>query len=131
MSVGPLGRDELGGTFQGEYGDVTEQGALFGITVPPDVKLTERQWFALETIASAPVTSERLGLGLHRRRGCRFCTDGPCQYAEAEGAQMGNRLRELGLVRLRRKGHKRPVWYLAEQGPPGRSSGAQSDDIGF
>lgn len=97
-----------------------EQVALFGISVPPEVKLTERQWFALETIANLKPSSEKLGLELHRRRGCTYCKgDKACQYASGEGAQVGSRLRELGLVRFRRKGDG--FWYLvvaAELPPP-------------
>jgi hypothetical protein len=90
---------------------MSEQTALFGISVPPEVKLTERQWFALETVANLRPNSAKLGLELHRRRGCSYCKgEQACQYASGEGAQMGNRLRELGLVRFSRK---KDHWYLA------------------
>lgn len=105
---------------------MSEQTTLFGITVPPEVKLTERQWFALETIASARPSSAKLGLELHRRRGCSYCTgDRPCQYAAGEGAQMGSRLRELGLVRFSRK---KDHWYLVV---PGEQPAAGPDDIPY
>lgn len=112
---------------------MSDQRVLFGVTVPPEVKLTERQWFALNTIASKPQSSEQLGVELHRRRGCGYCKPGtPCQYAASEGAHMGGTLRQKGLVKFRRKGQRVGVWYLVEQGAPRSSAGPQpSADIGF
>ena len=104
---------------------MSDQGALFGIKVPPDVKLTEKQWFALEMIATKPVSSSDLGVALHRRRGCSYCQpDRPCAFAAPEGADMGAALRSKGLVRYTRK---LGVWYLVESGMPKRRTSAQTD----
>jgi hypothetical protein len=106
---------------------VSDQLALVGPATPPDLKLTARQRFALEFIAHRPVSSEELGAALHEYRGAHPAQR-PCRWCEAEGAGMGARLRQDGLVRFARY---LKVWYLAEQGRPKALSGSQTDDIPF
>jgi hypothetical protein len=111
---------------------MSDQLALVGPATPPDLKLTRRQRFALEFIARRPVSSEELGAALHEFRmlegGRGHRAEGRCDWCQPEGASMGNRLRELGLVRFTRK---LGVWYLQETGPPPPDRGAQSDVIPY
>lgn len=110
---------------------MTDQLALVGPATPPDLKLTKRQRFALEFIAQKPVSSEELGAALHEYRDAHPATK-TCRWCEAEGASMGSRLRQDGLVRFARN---LKVWYLVEKGRPERSvadaQSAQSDEIPF
>jgi hypothetical protein len=104
------------------------QGALFGVTVPPGLKLGSRQMFALESLGAGPLSSEQLGVAIHARRRCDYCKpDRPCQFVQTEGAEVGASLRRHGLARFSRK---RGVWYLVETGlPPDQT--AQGRQIPF
>lgn len=93
---------------------MSDQLALVGPATPPDLKLTKRQRFAFELLARVPLSSEGLGAALHEYRGVHPATKS-CRWCQPEGAGMGARLRELGLVRLARN---LSVWYLVEQGRP-------------
>lgn len=106
---------------------VSDQLALVGPATPPDLKLTARQRFALEFIAQKPCSSEELGAALHEYRGTHAATT-LCRWCQPEGAGMGSRLRDDGLVKFRRK---LGVWYLVEHGAPKPQRGSQSDDIPF
>lgn len=112
---------------------MSEQLALVGPSTPPDLKLTQRQRFALELIAQKPLSSEGLGAALHEFRmlegGRGHRAEDRCDWCKAEGAHMGDRLRRDGLVRFARH---LAVWYLAEQGRPAESAeSAQTDVIPF
>lgn len=111
---------------------VNDQLALVGPATPPDVQLTRRQRFALEFIAHRPVSSEELGAALHQYRqgeGKRgHDAAARCQFCQMEGAAMGKRLREDGLVRFARS---LGVWYLVEDGRPKSVSSPQSDEIPY
>ncbi len=105
---------------------MSDQLALVGTATEPDLKLTKRQRFALEFIAQRPVSSEELGAALHEYRGSHRA-EHPCRWCKGEGAGMGSRLREDGLVRFARN---LKVWYLAEQGRP-VDRGLQTDEIPY
>ena len=108
---------------------VSDQGALFGISVPPGLKLGDRQWLVLEELKREPRTSFQLGEAAHRKRGCNYCSKGlECYYAESEGAQVASSLRSHGLVKYSRL---RGVWYLVETGLPPAWSDAQDQPIPF
>ncbi|MDF2751629.1 MAG: hypothetical protein K0S82_11 [Gaiellaceae bacterium] len=111
---------------------MSDQLSLVGPSTPPDLKLTKRQRFSLEFIAHRPPSSEELGAALHEYRmqggGRGHRAENRCDWCQAEGAHMGNRLRQLKLVRFARG---LGVWYLAESGKPKAVSGSQSDDIPF
>ena len=105
------------------------QGALFGVTVPPGLKLGARQMLALERLAEKPLTSEEIGVAVHRHRSCSYCKPGePCQYAASEGAEVASSLRRHGLTKFSRK---RRVWYLVERGLPPERQSSQSDQIPY
>lgn len=106
---------------------MSDQLALVGPATPPDLHLTKRQRFALEFIAHRPVSSEELGAALHEYRGTHRAEQ-PCRWCQPEGAAMGSRLREDGLVRFARK---LGVWYLEENGRPKPVNGAQTDEIPY
>jgi hypothetical protein len=93
---------------------VSDQLSLVGPATPPNLRLTRRQRFALEFIARRPVSSDELGAALHEYRGTH-AAQRTCHWCKPEGAGMGSRLRELGLVRFARN---LGVWYLVEQGRP-------------
>lgn len=99
-----------------------DQLALVGPATPPDLHLTKRQRFALEFIARRPVSSEELGAALHEYRGSHPAQR-PCRWCQGEGAGMGSRLREDGLVRFARN---LKVWYLVEAGRPEKASESDS-----
>jgi len=98
-----------------------------GVATPPELRLTRRQRFALEFIAQKACSSEDLGAALHEYRDAHSVTSG-CQFCRPEGAAMGARLRQFGLVRWSRK---LGVWYLVEVGMPKPDRGAQTDEIPF
>lgn len=89
-----------------------------GVPTQPETKMTKRQRFSLELIGAAGnLPSEDLGRALHDLRFRDSNEKGghpdtrTCPFCQAEGASMGSRLRELGLVRMR----KDRGWYV-----PGR-----------
>ena len=113
------------------------QLSLSGPSTPPDLKLRPRQRFALEILFETPLSSEELGARLHERRqaegGRGHLRHTRCDWCKPEGAGMGNRLRELGLVRFSRK---LDLWYTLEKGMPDKPKpeidrGAQTDEIPF
>jgi hypothetical protein len=87
-----------------------------GTPTPPGVALTRRQRFALEIVAEKePISSERLGAYLHELRAVEESGNGHghedvCRFCRQEGRGMGERLRELDLVRYSTKAHG---WRLA------------------
>lgn len=92
---------------------MTDQLALDGVPTDPAIRLTQRQRYALEHIgAHAPVPSDELGALLHELRDTEARThhlrDERCTFCKGEGAGMGGRLRDLGLVRFR----KGAGWYV-------------------
>lgn len=90
---------------------------------PPDLNLTPRQRRALELIAERqPFPSADLGAALSG-----FPLS---EWNAANGAALGNRLRELGLVRFSRK---RGGWVLKDWKDTGSSAGpsAQGGEIPF
>ena len=100
------------------------QGSLFGLTVPPGLKLGARQMLALESLAERPLSSEQIGIAIHARRRCDYCKpERPCQFVSVEGAEVGASLRKHGLTKFSRK---RGVWYLVETGlPPDQAAHGQ------
>lgn len=111
---------------------MSEQSALFGITVPPDVKLGPRQWAGLEALKDGPLSSADLGVRIHkdsRSRICDYCQSGlDCFYAEADGAHVAASLRSHGLTKFSRR---RGVWYLVELGLPPEPQSRPDDPIPF
>lgn len=111
-----------------------DQLALVGPATPPGLRLTPRQRFALEFIAHRPVSSEELGAALHEwtlreGKGRGHLATSRCDFCSSTGAEMGNRLRQDGLVRFARS---LGVWYLVERGKPYEPvSGSQTDEIPF
>lgn len=93
---------------------MTGQLSLVGPATPPELKLSKRQRFALEFIARRPVSSEELGAALHEYRRAHVAQKA-CRWCQAEGAEMGQRLRQDHLVRFARR---LKVWYLVENGRP-------------
>lgn len=105
---------------------MSEQAALFGVSIPPGLRLGPNQHYVLKLLQERPRSSVELGQAIHTRRHSQ--PEHSCRFCESEGASVGASLRNHGLVRFSRK---LDVWYLVEQGKPKRLSGAQSDDIGF
>jgi hypothetical protein len=105
-----------------------EQLALVGAATPPNLHLTRRQRFALEFIHHRPVSSEELGAALHQYRkgegGKGHDATERCDFCQVEGAGMGARLREFGLVRYARN---LEVWYCVEDGRPGAEPARQPE----
>jgi hypothetical protein len=97
-----------------------------GVAVPPGLYLTPRQRLVLDLIAERPRSSEEIGAHVHASRGAHRAS-ARCEWCRSEGAALGSRLREHGLVRFARK---LGVWYLVETGLP-RRQGAPDDDIPF
>ena len=98
---------------------MSDQLALVGAATPPELKLTERQRFALEFIHHLPCSSEQLGAALHERRlqggGRGHRAEKTCDFCQMEGSGMGASLREKGLVKYARS---LGVWYCVEDGRP-------------
>lgn len=98
---------------------MSEQAALFGVTVPPGLKLGDRQWAALDALKEGPLSSADLGTRIHlspRTRICDYClNEMECWWAESDGASVGSSLRKHGLTKFSRK---LGVWYLVETGLP-------------
>jgi hypothetical protein len=109
---------------------VTDQPALFGVSIPPGLRLGPNQHLVLEMLAERPCSSEELGAAIHARR-----HDQPehfCDFCAGEGASVASSLRSHRLVKHARK---LGVWYLVEKGRPNerpkRTSSAQTDVIPF
>ena len=105
-----------------------DQLALVGAATPPELKLTERQRFALEFIHHLPCSSKQLGAALHERRlqggGRGHRAEKTCDFCQMEGSGMGASLREKGLVKYARS---LGVWYCVEDGRPGALPAPQAE----
>jgi hypothetical protein len=86
---------------------------LGDVLVPPDVKLTERQRWALKEIKyAAPIDSVALGQTIHWLQD-HHERDETCQWCKPTGNELGRALRNKGLVKYSRK---LGGWTLANRG---------------
>jgi hypothetical protein len=86
---------------------------LGDVLVPPDVKLTARQRYALRYIAKKTLVDD-IGLGafVHSAQKKHYAGQ-PCEWCKDAGHELGRALRNKGLVKYSRK---LGGWVLANRG---------------
>ena len=99
------------------------QPTIPGVAPEPELKLTSRQRYALDVIAShGPIQSVELGAYLCERRG-KHSHDVVCEWCQSSGKEVGRALAKRGLVK-RRRGEG---WVPADWQPDYGSSAIQGD----